>query len=62
MNDCQFNLIPEKLQRLEKRHKYKENPAHTSLKDKREKRDELKNKKYESQKKKWDQEDVGEGK
>jgi lysine 2,3-aminomutase len=62
MNDSQFNLVPENLQRLEKRHKYKENPAHTSLKDKREKRDELKNKKYEAEKKKWNQEDAGEGK
>ena len=52
MNDRQFNLIPENLQRLDRRHKYEEDPAHTSLKDKREKRDELKNKKYEAQQKK----------
>ena len=49
------------LQRLDRRNKYEEDPAHTSLKDKREKRDKLKNKKYEAQKKKRDQEDAREG-
>lgn len=46
MNDSKFNLIPEDLQRLDRRHKYQEDPAHSSLKDKREKRDELKEKKF----------------
>jgi lysine 2,3-aminomutase len=49
MNDSKFNLIPEDLQRLDRRHKYQEDPAHTSLKDKREKRDELKEKKFKAQ-------------
>ena len=61
MNDSQFNLIPGNLQRLDRRNKYEEDLAHTSLKEKREKRDKLKNKKYEAQNKKRDQEDAGEG-
>ena len=46
MNDSEFNLIPEGLGRLDRREKYEEDPAHASLKDKREKRDELKEKKF----------------
>ena len=49
MNDSKFNLIPEDLQRLDRRHKYQEDPAHTSLKDKRGKRDVLKEKKFQAQ-------------
>jgi lysine 2,3-aminomutase len=49
MNDSKFNLIPEDLQRLDRRHKYKEDPAHTTLKNKREKRDELKERKFQAQ-------------
>lgn len=45
MNDSEFNLIPEGLGRIDRREKYKDDPAHASLKDKREKRDELKEKK-----------------
>lgn len=52
MNDVKPNLVPEELNRLERRKEYDSNPDHTSLKDKREKRDELKNKKFEAQKKK----------
>jgi lysine 2,3-aminomutase len=46
MNDSKFNLIPEDLNRLNRRQKYQEDQSHTSLKDKREKRDELKEKKF----------------
>jgi lysine 2,3-aminomutase len=49
MNDYKFNLIPEDLQRLDRRHKYQEDPSHVSLKDKREKRDELKERKFQVQ-------------
>ncbi|PLS17040.1 lysine 2,3-aminomutase [Bacillus sp. M6-12] len=49
MNESKFNLIPENLQRLDRRHKYQEDPEHTSLKAKREKRDEMKEKKFLSQ-------------
>jgi lysine 2,3-aminomutase len=34
-NDSKFNLVPEDLNRLNRRKKYQENPTHASLKDKR---------------------------
>lgn len=46
MNDHLYNLVPQGLNRLERRHTYMDNPKHSSLKDKREKRDQLKEKKY----------------
>jgi lysine 2,3-aminomutase len=46
MNDKQSNLVPEGLTRINRRQDYEQNPVHTTLKDKREKRDELKEKKY----------------
>lgn len=49
MNDSKFNLVPEDLNRLDRRKKYQENPTHSSLKDKRGKRDELKEKKFQAQ-------------
>lgn len=49
MNDSKFNLIPEELNRLNRRKKYQEDLSHSSLKDKREKRDELKEKKFQAQ-------------
>ena len=49
MNDSKFNLVPENLQRLDRRNKYGEDPKHASLKDKREKRDQLKEKKFQAQ-------------
>ncbi|MDP4162551.1 MAG: lysine 2,3-aminomutase, partial [Bacillota bacterium] len=49
MNDTQFNLIPEGLTRLNRREQYAVDPTHASLKDKREKRDELKEKKFQAQ-------------
>ena len=47
----QFNLVPTHLPRYVKRQHYQENPEHASLKDKREKRDELKEKKFQAQQK-----------
>lgn len=46
MNDQHFNLVPEGLSRLNRRKGYTEDPVHSSLKDKRGKRDELKDKKF----------------
>ncbi|MFB5194445.1 lysine 2,3-aminomutase [Neobacillus sp. KR4-4] len=46
MNDQHFNLVPEGLTRLNRRKDYNQDPAHTTLKDKRSKRDELKDKKF----------------
>lgn len=53
MNDSQFNLVPEGLNRLNRRKDYETNPEHSSLKDKRDKRDELKEKKFQAQQKKY---------
>ena len=52
MNDTEFNLVPEGLKRLDRRAEYETNPEHTSLKDNREKRDQLKEKKFQAQLKK----------
>ena len=52
MNDQHFNLVPEGLTRLNRRKEYQQNPTHSSLKDKRSKRDELKEKKFQAQQKK----------
>jgi lysine 2,3-aminomutase len=52
MNDVKPNLVPEGLQRLDRRKQYEANPEHASLKDKREKRDQLKEKKFQAQMKK----------
>ncbi|MDF2858794.1 MAG: L-lysine 2,3-aminomutase [Neobacillus sp.] len=57
MNNSKFNLIPEDLHRLDRRQKYQKDPQHSSLKDKREKRDELKEKKFKAQQKSIDIED-----
>jgi lysine 2,3-aminomutase len=46
MNDQHFNLVPEGLTRLNRRKDYNQDPEHTTLKDKRSKRDELKDKKF----------------
>lgn len=42
MRDEKFNLVPEGLKRLDKRKNYQQADEHSSLKDKREKRDEMK--------------------
>ena len=52
MNDHHFNLVPEGLTRLHRRKEYQQNPEHQTLKNKREKRDELKEKKFQAQLKK----------
>ena len=52
MNDHQFTIVPEGLARLNRREQYQQNPNHQTLKDKREKRDQLKEKKFQAQQKK----------
>ena len=54
IDDTKFNLTPEGLNRLDRRKTYDQNPEHSSLKDKREKRDQLKEKKFETQMKKYE--------
>ncbi|MDK8179777.1 lysine 2,3-aminomutase [Paenibacillus sp. UMB4589-SE434] len=44
MKDEKFNLVPENLRRIGRRQTYQESPEHMSLKDKRQKRDEMKQK------------------
>jgi lysine 2,3-aminomutase len=53
MNDQKFNLVPEDLQRLDRREKYQEDPSHSSLKDKRDKRDEMKERKFKAEQQKY---------
>ncbi|UUZ97236.1 lysine 2,3-aminomutase [Paenibacillus sp. P25] len=52
MKDQLFNLIPEGLRRLDKRQAYQASADHTSLKDRRDKRDEMKEKLMKSQEEK----------
>ncbi|HZH61928.1 MAG TPA: KamA family radical SAM protein, partial [Metabacillus sp.] len=52
LNDEQFNLVPKSLERYNRRQSFHQNPAYSTLKDKREKRDELKEKKFLAQQKK----------
>jgi len=52
LNDTEFNLVPKGLKRLERREEYETNPEHVSLKNQREKRDQLKEKKFQAQLKK----------
>lgn len=61
MTDEVQSLIPENLERIKKREKYLEDPKHSSLKNKREKRDELKEKKYKAQLQKMDGSEKNEG-
>jgi lysine 2,3-aminomutase len=42
MKDEKFNLVPENLRRIGRRKQYEVTPEHTSLKDRRQKRDEMK--------------------
>ncbi|HTG67647.1 MAG TPA: lysine 2,3-aminomutase [Candidatus Udaeobacter sp.] len=44
MKDEKFNLVPENLRRIGRRKLYEESPEHASLKDRRQKRDEMKQK------------------
>ncbi|WP_088070411.1 lysine 2,3-aminomutase [Gottfriedia luciferensis] len=59
MNDTVQSLIPMDLERMKKREQYQDDPAHSSLKNKREKRDELKEKKFKAQIKKMDGSEKG---
>ncbi|MCQ6267193.1 lysine 2,3-aminomutase [Fictibacillus sp. WQ 8-8] len=52
MKDEKFNIVPEGLNRFDRRKTYETNPAHATLKDKREKRDEMKEKKFKHELKK----------
>lgn len=54
MSDQVQSLIPTDLERMKKREQYQEDPSHSSLKNKREKRDELKEKKFKAQIQKMD--------
>lgn len=52
LNDEQFNLVPDSLERYDRRQSFQQSPTYSTLKEKREKRDELKEKKYQAQLKK----------
>ncbi|QOY34952.1 lysine 2,3-aminomutase [Anaerobacillus isosaccharinicus] len=52
LNDDKFNLVPEGLRRKEKREQYNSSTEHSSLKERREKRDQMKEKLIKSQEKK----------
>lgn len=52
LNDEQPSIVPQSLERYNRRDNYKESEGHATLKDKREKRDQLKEKKYQAQFKK----------
>ena len=52
LNDDKFNLVPEGLRRKEKREEYNSSTEHSSLKERREKRDQMKEKLIKSQEKK----------
>ncbi len=52
LNDSEFNLVPKGLQRMNRREELQSKPEHTTLKDQREKRDQLKEKKFQAQQKK----------
>ena len=52
LNDEQFNLVPNSLERHDRRKSFQQSPTYSSLKEKRDKRDELKEKKYQAQLKK----------
>lgn len=53
-NETKFTIVPEGLDRIERRKMYEADPNHKSLKDLREKRDEWKEKKYQAMLKKID--------
>lgn len=52
LNDTEFTLVPKGLKRLDRRAEYETNPEHASLKNQREKRNQLKEKKFQAQQKK----------
>ena len=52
LNDSEFNLVPKGLKRIDRREEFQSKPEHVTLKDQREKRDQLKEKKFQAQQKK----------
>jgi lysine 2,3-aminomutase len=52
LNDAEFNLVPKGLKRIDRREELQSKPEHATLKDQREKRDQLKEKKFQAQQKK----------
>lgn len=55
LNDEKFSLVPEGLRRLDKRKKYNDSQDHATLKDRREKRDAMKDKLMKAQEQKYKQ-------
>ncbi|MFC0472326.1 lysine 2,3-aminomutase, partial [Halalkalibacter kiskunsagensis] len=53
LNDEQRTLIPKSLERYNRRSDYQQNESYSTLKDKREKRNQLKEKKYQAELKKY---------
>ncbi|WP_373279218.1 lysine 2,3-aminomutase [Halalkalibacter okhensis] len=53
LNDEEKTIVPKSLERYNRRSSYQENEGYTTLKDRREKRDELKEKKYQTELKKY---------
>ncbi len=53
MNDNVFNLTPQGIERIRRREQYMTDPSHSTLKDKREKRDMLKERKFLAQQEKF---------
>lgn len=47
--DTQFNIIPKNLERYNKRKQYSENPNHSTIKDNRDRRDTIREKKFNTQ-------------
>ena len=52
LHDEHLNLVPSNIPRIKKRKQYEANPDHASLKNKRDKRDQLKEKKFLAEQKK----------
>ncbi|SHH96525.1 lysine 2,3-aminomutase [Virgibacillus chiguensis] len=49
INESEFNLVPKDLKRTNRRLEYNQDQKHSTIKDRREKRDQLKEKKYQKQ-------------
>lgn len=49
INESEFNLVPKDLKRANRRLEYNQDQTHSTIKDRREKRDQLKEKKYQKQ-------------
>ena len=59
LSDSEFNLVPKGLKRMDRREELQSKPEHATLKDQREKRDQLKEKKFQAQQKKEHSTDKG---